>query len=231
MGHAPRYYASRVEEQGFAKVKDVIAYDYGGTAELPRAMRVIADKAAASDLFRFRPLDKKNLIRDLEIIMAIANDAWSDNWGFVPWTREELVALGNNLKILVTGEYVAIAEYNGEPAAMAITLPNINEWIAGLNGRLLPFGWAKLAWHLLARPPRSVRMPLMGVIKKYHGSMVGAALAIGAIDTIGRYHVSRGTKHGELSWILEDNLPMRRIIEQVGAKPYKTYRVYEKEIA
>jgi len=231
MGHAPRYYASRVEEQGFAKVKDVIAYDYSETGELPRAMRVVADKAASSGKVRIRPLDKKNLSRDLEIVMAIANDAWSDNWGFVPWTHEELVALGNNLKMLVTGEYIAIAEYNGEPAAMAVTLPNINEWIAGLNGRLLPFGWAKLAWYLLARPPNSVRMPLMGLIKKHHGTLLGSALAIGVIDTVRRYHLSRGTRRGELSWVLEDNLPMRRIIEQLGAKPYKTYRVYEKPIA
>ncbi len=79
---------------------------------------------------------------------------------------------------------------------MAVSLPNINDWIAGLEGRLLPFGWAKLAWHLLAKPPASVRMPLMGVRKKYHGTPVGSALALGVIDAVRRYHLSRGTKRG-----------------------------------
>ncbi len=231
MGHAPRYYGPRVEEQGFVKVKDVIAYDYDGSVELPRAMRAAIKRALASSDIVIRPLDKKNLARDLDIVISIFNDAWSENWGFVPFTPEEIRALGNNLKMLVRGEYVAIALYRGEPAAMAVTLPNINEWIAGLDGRLLPFGWAKLAWHLLARPPASVRMPLMGVRKKHHGTLVGSALALGVIETLRRYHLSRGTKRGELSWILEDNLPMRHMIEAIGARPYKTYRIYEKALA
>ena len=96
----------------------------------------------------------------------------------MPFTREELALLGKNLKMLVANEYIAIASYRGEPSAMAVTLPNINDCLQGLGGRLLPFGWAKLAWNLLARPPRSVRMPLMGVLRKHHGTMVGSALAI-----------------------------------------------------
>ncbi len=144
--------------------------------------------------------------RDLDIIISIFNDAWSGNWGFVPFTREEITKLGNDLKMLVKNEYIAIAEWKGEPAAMAVTLPNINDWIAGLNGRLLPFGWAKVAWNLLAKPPKSVRMPLMGVRKKFHGTVEGSALAIGVIDTVRRYHVSRGTVSGELGWILDDNI-------------------------
>ncbi len=230
MGHAPRYYGARVEEQGFVKAKDVIAYDYDGALAMPRAMRTTLDRAMGSAEIVIRPLDKKNMARDLDIVISIFNDAWSDNWGFVPFTPEEIRVLGNNLKMLVRGEYVAIALYRGEPAAMAVSLPNINEWIAGLDGRLLPFGWAKLAWHLLARPPASVRMPLMGVRKIHHRTIVGSALALGVIDTVRRYHLSRGTSRGELSWILEDNLPMRRMIEALGAKPYKTYRVYEKAL-
>lgn len=230
MGHAPPYYAPRVEEQGFAKAKDVFAYDYVDTTGMTRAMNLAHRKAMEADNIRIRPLDKKNLERDLAIIVSILNDAWSDNWGFVPWTTEEMVALGNNLKMLVTGQYIAIAELNGEAVAMAVSLPNINEWIKGLNGRLLPFGWVRLAWHLLARPPDSIRMPLMGLRKAYHGTPLGATLALGAIGEVRKYHVSRGTKRGELSWILEDNMPMRRMIEVVGATPYKTYRIYEKPV-
>jgi hypothetical protein len=230
MGHNARYYPARVEALGFTKVKDVIAYDYAGLDPLPRAFRVAYEKAISTPGIVIRPLDKKNLARDLDIIVTILNDAWSNNWGFVPWTREEIVTLGNNLKMLVTGHYIAIAEFRGEAVAMAVSLPNINEWIKGLNGRLLPFGWARVAWNLFAKPPKSVRMPLMGIRKKYHGTPLGSALAIGVIDTVRRYHHSRGTMQGELSWILEDNLPMRRLIELVGAKPYKTYRIYEKAI-
>jgi GNAT superfamily N-acetyltransferase len=231
MGHGTRYYPARVEEQGFAKVKDVIAYDYDGRIELPRAMKATFNKALASSDIEIRPFSKKHLARDLDIVISIFNDAWEDNWGFVPFTREEITMLGNNLKMLVANEYIAIASYRGEPAAMAVTLPNLNDWITGLDGKLLPFGWAQIAWNLLAKPPRSVRMPLMGVRRKYHGTLVGSALALGVIDTVRRYHLARGTNRGELSWILEDNMPMRRLIEQLGGKPYKTYRIYEKALA
>ncbi len=230
MGHGARFYPARVEEQGFVKVKDVIAYDYDATVELPRAMRATYEKALASSDLVIRAFDKKHLARDLDIVISIFNDAWSDNWGFVPFTREEITALGNNLKMLVSNQYIAIAEYRGEPAAMAVTLPNINDWFAGLNGRLLPFGWVKIAWNLFIKPPKSVRMPLMGVRRRFHGTLVGSALALGVIDTVRRYHLSRGTKRAELGWILEDNKPMRRIIEAIGGKPYKTYRIYEKAI-
>jgi hypothetical protein len=182
MGHGTRYYSARVEEQGFSKAKDVFAYDYSDAREPPRVLKSSYEKTMANQDIVIRPLDKKNLVRELETVVAISNDAWSENWGFVPWTQEEMVALGNNLKMLVTGEYIAIAEYRGEPAAMAISLPNINDWIAGLNGRLLPLGWAKVAWNLLARPPRSVRIPLMGLRKKYHSTPLGAALVMAAIE-------------------------------------------------
>ena len=231
MGHARPYYAPRLEEIGFGKAKDVIAYDFRDPGEMPKTLKAAYDRALARDEIRVRPLDKKNLMRELEIIVSIANDAWSENWGFVPWTQEEMTALGNNLKMLVTGDYIAIAEYKGEPAAMAVSLPNINDWITGLNGRLLPFGWAKLAYSLLARPPRAIRLPLMGIRKKYHASSLGAVLGMSVLARVRNYHVGRGTLRGELSWILEDNTRMRHMIEAFGGVPYKTYRIYEKAIA
>lgn len=231
MGHAKPYMAGHLEARGYSKAKDVIAYDYDGEVSLTRSMQAIVDKAKKSGDIRIRPFSKKNMARDIEIIMSIFNDAWSDNWGFVPFTPEEIAALGNNLKMLVKDEYIVIAEYRGKPAAMAVTLPDINAWLADLNGRLLPFGWAKLVWRLMAKPPEAVRMPLMGVLRKHHGTAIGSALALSVIDTLYRYHRGRGTKRAELSWILEDNRPMRRIIESLGAVPYKTYRIYEKDLA
>jgi hypothetical protein len=142
MGHAQQYYKTHVEALGFTKVKDVYAYDYDLRAPLTREIERAWRWAKKTTQISVRPLDKKNMAGELDIIMSIFNDAWSANWGFVPFTPDELKLLGTNLKMLVTGNYVAIASYNGEPAAMAITLPNLNEWIAGLNGRLLPLGWA-----------------------------------------------------------------------------------------
>jgi hypothetical protein len=227
MGHALPYYAQRLEQQGFAKAKDMIAYDFEDTGDIPRTLKLAYHRALANPDVKVRALDKKKLMRELEIIVAIANDAWSGNWGFVPWTQEEMTALGNNLKMLVSGDYIAIAEYKGQPAAMAVSLPNINDWIRGLNGRLLPFGWAKLGWNLI-RPPHSIRMPLMGVKEAFHGSSLGGILGMAAIARVRSYHVSRGTMKGELSWILEDNTRMRRMIETFGGRPYKTYRIYER---
>lgn len=230
MGHALPYYGARLEEQGFGKAKDVIAYIYDGNTPVPRGIETTLRKAMETFDISVRPFNKKDLSRELDIIISIFNDAWSQNWEFVPFTKGEIELLGKNLKMLVANEFISIASYKGEPASMAVSLPNINDWIADLNGRILPFGWAKAAWRALARPPKSVRIPLMGTRKQFHGSMLGAALTTAAVDFLRRYHTSRGTATGEFSWILEDNMPMRRLIESSGARAYKTYRVYEKAI-
>jgi hypothetical protein len=230
MGHARPYYAIHLDALGYRKAKDVIAYDYDARNPLPRSMAAIVEKAKRSANLVIRPFSKNNLARDLAIVIDIFNDAWSDNWGFTPMTKEEVTALGKNLKMLVNDGYIAIAELSGEPAAMAVSLPDINRWIAGLNGKLLPFGWLKVMRHLF-RPPEAARIPLMGVKKIHHGTPMSAALALGVIDAIRAYHSGRGTYRAELSWILEDNWPMRRIIESLGAVAYKTYRVYEKDLA
>jgi hypothetical protein len=231
MGHAQQYYKTHVEALGFTKVKDVYAYDYDLRAPLTREIERAWRWAKKTTQISVRPLDKKNMAGELDIIMSIFNDAWSANWGFVPFTPDELKLLGTNLKMLVTGNYVAIASYNGEPAAMAITLPNLNEWIAGMNGRLLPLGWAKLLPRVIAKKPRTLRLPLMGVRKAFHDSVTGSALAFSVIMALRDYHLLRGVERIEMSWVLEDNKGMRNILESAGAKPYKTYRVYEKALA
>jgi hypothetical protein len=138
--------------------------------------------------------------------------------------------MAKNLKPLVAPEHVAIASVDGEPAAMAVTLPNVNEAIADLDGRLLPFGWAKLLWRLKVGRLKSARLPLMGVRRKYQDSPLGAALALGVVEAVRRHHRNLGTSRGELSWILEDNRRVRHMLDLLGAKPYKTYRLYEKDL-
>ena len=182
------------------------------------------------DRIHIRNLQKSNFLTELEIIRSIFNDAWSQNWGFIPWTEAEFEHLGKDLKMLADEELVKIAYVDGIPAAFIVALPNINEIIQSLNGRLLPFGWLKLLWCLKVKYPTSARIPLMGVRSQYHDSLLGAALAFGVIADLQQPGLKRGIKEVELSWILEDNMSMRNIIESLNGRVYKTYRIYEKQL-
>jgi GNAT superfamily N-acetyltransferase len=228
MGHAKPYYAARLEALGYRKAKDLICYHYDAASEMPPAVAHLLGKTARAERLKVRALDFGRYEADLATIMEIFNDAWSDNWGFVPMSQAELRHMAKALKPIVRPQSVAIAELDGKPVAMAIGLPNVNEVIADLDGRLLPFGWMKLLWRLKVKTPKTARVPLMGVRKAYHGSLLGAALAIAVIERIWQGQTAMGVVGGELSWILEDNLAMRRMIEQFGGVAYKTYRIYER---
>lgn len=228
MGHAAPYYAGHIEAQGFAKVKDVLAYDYDLANGDYSLVEPFVKRFRKTPGLSVRTLDKKNLDRDLAIIIDIFTDAWSDNWGYVPMTQGEIDALGKNIKMLVREGYISIASIDGEPQAMAVTLPNLNAAITDLNGKVFPFGWAKILWRIIIKPPQSVRLLLMGVRKKHQNSMKGAAMAFTMIHELREYHHARGTQRCEMSWILEDNTRMRHMLEAMGAKAYKTYRLYER---
>ena len=230
MGHAPRYYQQRVEEQGFKKAKDVLAYEFDNVKGLPPTMRKMVDRMMASGDLTVRPLNKKNMATEIDIVMDIFNDAWADNWNFVPFTRAEVNMLATLFKMLLDPKSVQIAYWKGEPAAFCLAIANINEWFQGLNGRVLPFGWAKLLPRVLSGRSRSVRVPLMGVKKKYQDGAIGAGLALAAIRASSDHVISKGVTHGEYSWILEDNLRVRHILESMGSRVYKTYRIYEKQL-
>lgn len=230
MGHALPYYQALMDGQGFRKAKDLIAYYTEDLGPLPALLQRVSKRAMATGDIAIRPLDKKNIKRDIAIVMDIFNDAWSHNWGFVPFTSAELEKLANDMKMLVHGDYVAIVTYKGENAAMSVTLPNLNDWIDGFNGRLLPFNWLKLAKAVIAKRPPSIRMPLLGVRKKFQDGILGSAMAIAAIDHVRNYHIARGSKACEMSWILEDNMRIRHIIEELGGVHDKTYRIYEKDL-
>ncbi len=229
MGHAPPYYGPRVEAQGYAKAKDLIAYHYYADTPVPRGVEGMVRRVKRTDSVVLRQLNKRRYHEDLGVIMDIFNDAWANNWGFVPFSEVEIRHLANEMKPLVSENLVCIAELDGRPVAMAVTLPNLNEAIRDLDGRLLPFGWAKLLWRLKFSGVRSARMALMGVRRELQGTPMGAALAFAVVETVRR--APHGCTEGELSWILEDNLPMRHMIETFGARAYKTYRVYGKDLA
>ena len=229
LGHALSYYARRVEEQGYAKEQDLLAYLTPPDVPPPRQLETLAKRVAGR--VKVRALRRDRFPEELEIIREIFEDAWSQNWGFVPFTPAEFAELGKNLKLLVDPESVRIAEVDGEPAAMIVMFPNLNELIKDLNGRLLPFGWLKLLWRLKVVGARSARIPLMGVRRRYQGSMLGLALALMIIAPVHEKARRQGLVAVDMSWILEQNQGMRKIIDDVGGKVYKRYRIYQKDLA
>ena len=228
MGHARPYYADRIEENGYRKEKDLLAYTIDADFAPLDTIQKIAIRT--KNRVHTRPLRKSHFSKELQIIQDIFNDAWSENWGFIPFTDAEFEHLGKDLKILVDEELVSIAEVDGEPVAFLVVLPNLNEAIRDLNGRLLPFGWLKLLWRLKVKYPKTARIPLMGVRRRYHDTLLGAALAFAVINGIKEPTIKLGIKKLELSWILEDNKGMRNIIESINGRVYKTYRIYGKQL-
>jgi len=230
MGHALPYYGAAIEALGYVPVQDTLAYELlAENFGMPPVMKKLLERQGSR--VRARAFDKKNKDTDLEAMRAIFNDAWSNNWGFVPFTEAEFKAVGKELLMLVPADFIRIAEVDGRPAAFIVMLSNINEAIADLNGRLLPFGWAKLLWRLKVRSPKSARVVLMGVLREFQFTRLGPALAFLTIEGLEIPGKKRGIERVEMSWILESNRGVRNIIEQVSGKVTKRYRVYQKELA
>ncbi len=230
MPYAPPYASTRLAEQGYGKARDLIAYDYDLIAARPVARQRLLDQAAAGRA-RVRQFDMRRYDEEIHLILEIFNDAWSDNWGFVPMTAEEIATVAAAMRPLLRSELVWFAELDGKAVGMIAALPNLAEAIRDLDGRLLPFGWLKLLWRLKVAGVKSARVPLFGVRKALHRTPLGAALALIAIESLRVAITSLGFRRAELSWILEDNMPIRRMIESVGGRAYKTYRIYEKVLA
>ncbi len=228
MGHARPYYRTRIEENGYQKTKDLLAYIIDANFDHPATVQAIVKRGKKR--VTVRSLRKSNYYEDMKIIEDIFNDAWSENWGFIPYTEAEFKQLAKDFKLILDHKLFKIAEVDGVPAAFMVTLPNLNEAIRDLNGRLLPFGWLKLLWRLKVRYPQTARIPFMGVRKQYQGSLLGAALAFTVIIDGQPYGIKRGLKKVEMSWILEDNKGTRDIIESLGGVVYKRYRIYSKDL-
>ena len=229
-GHGRPYYDARVREQGYRKTKDVVFYRLDPRVAPPPAMVESARRARESARIRIRPIDKSRLAAETEAISAIFNDAWADHWGFVPFTAAEFAELASMLKYFVPSELVQFAEVDGELAAILVIVPNLNELIADLDGRLLPFGWLRLGLRLWRTPPRSGRVAIMGVRTKFQHSLLTMGLAFGLMEAVRAPIVARGMRYLEMGWTLEDNFPMLRIKSLLGGVPCKTCRVYEKAL-
>ncbi len=228
MGHARRWYGDAVEAAGLRPVKNLLAYKIRPDFEAPRVMLRLAERV--SDQVVVRSVRRGELHADAQIMLEIFNDAWQENWGFVPLEPAEWQETVSLLTKLMPDDYIQIAEYAGEPVAFIVALPNLMEAAHDLKGRLLPFGWAKLLWRLKVRHPRSARVPLMGVRREFQHSRLGPTLAFMVIDAVRKALHARGVVQVEMGWILEDNDGMRNIIETIGGAAYKTYRLYEKDL-
>jgi hypothetical protein len=228
MGHSRPYIGQRVEDSGYRPVKDLLAYEMDPAFKIPSVMTAVERRLQGRMVIR--QIDRKNRDRDLKAMCSIFNDAWENNWGFVPFTDEEFLTIGHEMLLIINDDFIQIAEVDGEPAAFIVMLPNVNEAIADLNGRLLPFGWAKLLWRLKVKYPHSARVPLMGVRQKFQRTRLGPGLAFAVIHAVRNASVARGIKSVEMSWILENNAGMRNIIETIGGRVSKRYRMYEKDL-
>ena len=229
MGHARPYYARAIEALGYRPVQDTLAYELSTDRfGMPAAMKKLLQRQA--NRITARHFDKKNRDADLESMREIFNDAWSRNWGFVPFTEAEFKAVGKELLNLIPEEYIRFAEVDGRPAAFIAMLPNVNESIADLDGRLMPFGWAKLLWRLKVRGPKTARVVLMGVRQEFQFTRLGPALAFLTIEGLEEPAKRRGVERVEMSWILESNKGTRNLIEQISGRITKRYRIYGREL-
>ena len=231
MGHHRPEYRGWIEAAGYTQAKDLLTYEVNIEHWWNERISRLIEMGERNRRLRLRQVDKSKFNEEARVILNLLNEAWSNNWGYVPLTESEIRYAGKKLKPIIYNELVWVAEYDGEPVAFMLTIPDINELIKDLNGELFPFNWAKLLWRLRKPRTRRARVPLMGVAKKLHGTRMASQLAFMLIEFTRREVVKKfGVKVGEFGWILEDNKGMLSIAELPGAKINHRYRIFEKQL-
>ena len=231
MGHNSAGYQPMIEGSGYTPVKQLKTYELDITKEFPPLIQRIVQSGEKNARIRIRPVDKSKFDKEAAIILSILNDAWGHNWGFVPITDEEVAHTGKKLKPIVFEDLIMVAELDGEPVAFMMTLPDLNEAVAPLNGSLFPFGFIKLLKWLRKPNPRTMRVPLMGVVQKLQSSRMASQLAFMMIEYIRRNAITRyGSTRGEIGWVLDDNQGMNAIADAIDSKVNKIYQIYEKSL-
>jgi hypothetical protein len=228
MPHDPPYAGTLIEQCGYAKAMDMFAYRLD-PSRVPPPVQAIMARPAPSGV-TVRPLRWNDYRNDVRSLVEIFNDAWSGNWGFVPFTDEEIDHLAGELKPLIVDRLVWFVEANGVAEGFLVCLPNLNEAIRDLNGKLLPFGWAKLLWRIKAAGLKTSRVPLMGVRRGTTKTLLGSLIPFLLFGALAREVQVRGIGEIEISWVLEINRPMRAVAEALCGAPCKTYRLYEKPL-
>lgn len=231
MGHNSPAYQAWIEGADYRPVKQLNTYELDITKPFPPLIQRIVQSGEKNPRIRIRKVDKSKFAAEAATILAILNDAWGRNWGFVPITDSEIAFTGKKLKPIVFEDLIMVAELDGEPVAFMMTLPDLNEATKSLNGSLLPFGWAKLLWWLRKPQVRTMRVPLMGVLQRLQSSRMASQLAFMMIEYIRRAAVKEyGASRGEIGWVLEDNQGMVAIADAIDGKVNKIYQIYEKPL-
>lgn len=231
MGHANPVYQGWIEAEGYTPIRDLLTYEVDITQPFPPLVQRIVQSGERNARIRVRKVDKSRFAEEASLILNILNDAWSDNWGFVPITDSEIAYVSKKLKPIVYEDLILIAEVEGEPVAFMMTLPDLNEMTRDLNGNLFPFGFIKLLWRLRKPKVRTVRVPLMGVVRKLQNTRLASQLAFMMIENIRACSVAHyGATRSEIGWILDSNQGMRSIAETIEAKLNKIYRIYSKAL-
>lgn len=228
----PPYLPDHVAAAGYVKEVDTLDYDFDIGREPTTYGASMLKRSELKGRVVTRAPNMLKARKEVHLVLAMFNDAWRRNWGFVPFTEAEMDGVTSDMWPILRKHSAVIVEVDGKASAFIFAVPNLLDWIDGFDGSLLPFGWAKLAWKLIFLPKlRTLRVPLMGVLSTYQGSALGAGLAMLAIEEIHRRGKEVGADSVELGWILEGNAPMRRIIERIGGVKAKTYRIFERSLA
>lgn len=227
MGHHPAHYRAWIEAAGYHTEKRLLTYDLDPSKEFPPLIQRIVASGERNPRITVRSVDKSRWDEDAAVVLNILNDAWSNNWGFVPFTAEEIAYAGKKLRPLIHEPINLIAELDGRPVAFMLTFPDVNHVLTRINGTMWPFGW----FHLLrwARNPAgsAMRVPLMGVLRELHNSRLASQLAFMMISQIRRVaHERYGATHGEVGWILEDNQGMVAIADAIDSRINREYLVF-----
>ena len=231
MGHHPAHYAGWIEAAGYGRAKTLYTYDLDITREFPPLVQRIVQSGHKNARINVRRVDKSKWDSEVAIVLNILNDAWSDNWGFVPFTPAEVAYAGKKLRPIIFEELNMIAEVDGRPVAFMLTFPDINDALAKIKGKLFPFGWFHMLRWLKHPKGAGMRVPLMGVLKELHNSRLASQLAFMMIETIRQEANAKfASTRGEIGWILEDNQGMVAIADTIQSKVNREYAIYEKKL-
>ena len=231
MGHHPAIYREWIESAGYSRTKTLLTYDLDVTSDFPPLIRRIVQSGQRNDRITLRPVDVSRWDEEVETILAILNDAWSNNWGFVPFTNAEIAYAGKKLKPIIHPDLNLIAELDGKPVAFMLTFPDMNDVLRKVDGKLFPFGWFHiLRW--LHKPRRmGMRVPLMGVLRELHNSRLASQLAFMMISQIRDVAVDKyETRRAEIGWILDDNQGMMAIADAIQSTINREYAIFEKSL-
>ncbi len=231
MGHHPAHYQAWIEGAGYTPAKKLLTYHLPISDSFPPIVQRIVQSGERNDRIRIRPVDKSRFEDEVRIILHILNDAWSSNWGFVPFTEREISYAAKKMLPLVFPELVRIAELDGRPVAFMITFPDVNEPLAKIGGKLFPFGWLTLLRWIRKPRGKHMRVPLMGVLKEFQNSRLASQLAFMMIEFIRRDAVQTfGAERAEIGWILDDNQGMVAIADTIGSTINREYLIYQKSL-